>query len=212
MVIIPGSKNTISDLLDLRERGLEKKTVSFYRSGGMVAGICGGYQMLGRVISDPFGVESSAGSVAGMGILDAETILYEDKVTALVEAEPASGEGGSVSGYEIHMGRTALGENASPLFLVKTKNGVETSYEDGAKSTSGRAWGTYMHGLFENDQFRRGLLAGMMDEKNNGNTPGEVDYSVLKERGLELLADHVEKNIDLETIISSSGLKNIVIP
>jgi adenosylcobyric acid synthase len=212
MVIIPGSKNTISDLLDLRVRGLEKKTVSYYRSGGMVAGICGGYQMLGRVISDPFGVESSAGSVAGMGILDAETILYEDKVTALVEAEPASGEGGSVSGYEIHMGRTALGENASPLFLVKTKNGVETSYEDGAKSTSGRAWGTYMHGLFENDQFRRGLLAGMMDEKNNGNTPGEVDYSVLKERGLELLADHVEKNIDLETIISSSGLKNIVIP
>jgi len=200
LLIIPGSKNTISDLLELRASGLEKAMLSYYASGGRVIGICGGYQMMGRSVKDPDGLETDAGEVGGMGILDVETTLEADKVTEQVTAEAIGEPGhGTLTGYEIHMGRTTLGPEASPLFVVSGKNGG-VSRKDGAVDASGRAWGTYMHGIFENDRFRRSLL-GVIREGRPSSQPGDgLDYAMLKEEGFERLADHVESNLDIPAI------------
>ncbi len=213
MVIIPGSKNTISDLLELRSTGLESAVVRYHACGGHVAGICGGYQMLGNTIRDPDGVESVTPQVAGMGILDVDTVLTAEKVTAQVSGKYL-GAGGRISGicrligYEIHMGRTELGGNAAPLFVINEKNGQKLSYYDGAASRVGLppdaglpgAWGTYIHGIFDNDKFRRALLAGLRQRKNRPAPP--LNYSELKERSLESLAGLVEANIDMEAILN----------
>ena len=212
LVIIPGSKNTISDLLDLRRSGLEEAVISYHASGGRVAGICGGYQMLGKTVADPEGVESETPEVKGMGILDAETVLTGEKVTAQVSGEYLGTGGGPVAGqpvvagYEIHMGRTKLGPGASPLFAINTKNGEKTVYYDGAASLpeagrpAGSAWGTYIHGIFENDAFRRGLISGLLKKgKNRAAQP--VEYAGLKEKGLEALADLVETNIGMDEVL-----------
>jgi adenosylcobyric acid synthase len=211
LLIIPGSKNTISDLLDLRRSGLEEAVVSYFASGGRVAGICGGYQMLGKTVADPEGVESDTPSVKGMGILDTETVLAGEKVTAQVSGR-CLGNGGpvagqpDVAGYEIHMGRTKLGPGAVPLFVIDTKNGEKAGYEDGAASLpgagrpSGSAWGTYIHGIFENDAFRRDLVSGITKTGKN-RASRRVEYAVLKERGLESLADLVESSIAMDEVI-----------
>jgi adenosylcobyric acid synthase len=211
LLIIPGSKNTISDLLDLRRSGLEEAVISYHASGGRVAGICGGYQMLGKTVADPEGVESETPEVLGMGILDTETVLTAEKVTAQVSGDylgnggaPAAGQP-AVSGYEIHMGQTKLGPGARPLFVINTKNGEKAGYEDGAASQpeagrpAGSAWGTYIHGIFENDAFRRGIISGLLKGKNRAAQP--VEYAGLKEKGLESLADLVESNIKMDEVL-----------
>ena len=212
LVIIPGSKNTISDLLEIRRSGLEDAVIRYHASGGRVAGICGGYQMLGNIVKDPDGVESGTPEVKGMGILDVETVLAAEKVTAQVTGEcigaGSFGAAGQLRGYEIHMGRTELGENASPMFVINGKNGQPVNYYDGAASstvmtaeavTPASAWGTYIHGIFDNDEFRRALLAGLRQGKNR--PVPTLDYSELKEKGLESLADLVETSIDMGTIL-----------
>jgi adenosylcobyric acid synthase len=210
MVIIPGSKNTISDLLSLRRSGLEDAVISYHASGGRVAGICGGYQMLGRTVADPEGVESETPLVRGMGILDTETVLTAQKVTAQVNGVCLGNGGGpvvgqpAVSGYEIHMGRTKLGPGARPLFTINTKNGKKAGYEDGAASLPeaglpASAWGTYIHGIFENDAFRRDIIAGLLKGKNRADRP--VQYAELKEKGLESLADMVESSIAMDEVL-----------
>ena len=212
LVIIPGSKNTISDLLEIRRSGLEDAVVRYHTSGGRVAGICGGYQMLGNTVKDPDGVESGTPEVKGMGILDVETVLAAEKVTAQVAGECLSAGdrmcgAGRLAGYEIHMGRTELGENAEPMFMINEKNGQKTGYYDGAASRARLtvdaglpdAWGTYIHGIFDNDDFRRELLSGLRQKKNRPILP--LDYSELKERGFESLAGLVEANIDMGAIL-----------
>ena len=210
LLIIPGSKNTVGDLLELRASGLERKVIEYHRSGGRVAGICGGYQMLGRMVHDPHGVETANGSVAGLGLLDAETVLLEDKVTAQVEAEGLSRDFGAMRGYEIHMGRTALGEGASPLFRITKKSGEPAGYQDGAVNGAGTAWGTYMHGVFDNDLFRREVIETIRSGKGSGAAPG-INYSYLKEEGLERLADTVEKNLDMGFIMGLLERKSLPI-
>lgn len=202
MLIIPGSKNTITDLLELRASGLEQKTLEYYGSGGYVAGICGGFQMMGRVVRDPEGLESSHGSVHGMGILDAETVLESEKVTAQVEAEPFTGDKkATVTGYEIHMGRTELGGGASALFRITSRNAENVSYKDGAISRDGSAWGTYIHGIFENDGFRGNLLGGLRKKKGLVGV-NSASYSDTKEDAYEALADLVEGHADMPSIMA----------
>lgn len=201
LLIVPGSKNTIGDLLELRASGLERKVLSFYGSGGRVAGICGGYQMLGKTVKDPFGVESVLGSVEGMGILDCHTTLDREKVTAQVEAAALSGPAGPLYGYEIHMGQTTLGEGLKPLFFIKYRNGADKGYHDGAITGDGAAWGTYIHGIFDNDAFRHSLLDAIRKRKNISRPDNCLSYSRLKEEALERLADHVEKNIEMDAVI-----------
>ena len=207
MIIIPGSKNTISDLLELRRSGLENAVIRYHASGGRVVGICGGYQMLGNTVRDPGGVESGTPEVAGMGILDVDTVLTTEKATAQVTGECLNAGAGRLAGYEIHMGRTDLGGNAAPLFVINERNGQKINYYDGAASRAGLtvdaglpvAWGTYIHGIFDNDEFRRAIISGLRQRKNRPAPP--LNYSDLKEKGIESLAGLVEANIDMEAIL-----------
>ena len=208
LVVIPGSKNTSRDLLFLRESGLEESVKRAAGKGTPLIGICGGFQMLGGVIKDPRGVESEFPEIRGFGLLDIETILEEPKITSQIEAietdqieavETGAGEGDAagerekLSGYEIHAGRTTgrLG-----LFNLK-RLATGQMVSDGSKK--GDVWGTYIHGIFENDAFRGRLLntlrarAGLPERK-------PVNYAALKEDGIDRLAAAIRENIDLKEI------------
>jgi len=154
MVIIPGSKNTIEDLKYLRESGLEKEILQAHKKDILIFGICGGYQILGKKIMDPQGVESSLEEIRGLGLLDVETVFEGEKVTTQVEGVIQkedlpflkSAKDFNIKGYEIHMGRTVLGESAKPLMTITNKLGEEVSYGDGAVNENHQVMGTYYMG------------------------------------------------------------------
>lgn len=189
LVILPGSKSTIGDLAFLRAQGWDIDIAAHHRRGGHVLGLCGGYQMLGRTISDPDGIEGPAGTVPGLGLLDVETVLTGDKVT-----EPVGGRhrasGALVEGYEIHLGRTQGPDCARPL-LDLDKRG---SRSDGATSPDGRVSGCYVHGLFATDAFRATYLAGFGAASSLAYEPGI-------EQALDELAVAVETHLDLDTML-----------
>jgi adenosylcobyric acid synthase len=202
VVIIPGSKNTVSDMLELRKSGMEAAVKDYHRRGGTVVGICGGYQMLGMYVHDPHGVETQGGGAPGMGLLDVETTLEKDKVTRRISARMHKDESEpSLTGYEIHMGRTVLGKGLSPMFDV-FENGSALPHEDGAVSADSRVWGTYIHGIFENDLFRNEIIG----RYRHGTQEGGLVYSALKERGYDMLADHVQASLDMRYILEKIGL------
>lgn len=187
VVILPGSKSTIADLAFFRAQGWDTDLAAHVRRGGRVLGLCGGYQMLGRVISDPDGIEGPAGSVAGLGLLDVETVLTGDKITAPVSARDLA-TGQSVSGYEIHLGRTTGSDCARPVLDIAGRS-------DGATSPDGRIAGTYVHGLFGADGFRAAWLGRF------GRTSG-LNYAGSIEATLDALADHCETHLDIDRIIA----------
>jgi len=202
LLIIPGSKNTVSDMLALRSSGLEEATRDYYRRGGRIAGICGGYQMLGSYVHDPHGVETDKGGAQGMRLLDVETTLESSKVTRQVRARVSGDKADAgFTGYEIHMGRTELGQGVSPMFEVADESG--RFHDDGAVSSDGRVWGTYIHGIFENDGFRNYILD---DIGAPAGRPAGLNYAALKQQGYELLADHIEMNVDMPFILGELGL------
>jgi len=205
LLIIPGSKNTIGDLIEMRRSGLEAAMRDYYNTGGRVAGICGGYQMLGRVIRDPHGVETAFEECRGMGLLDVETTLEREKVTTQITARTTGKEHDGISGYEIHMGRSALGGSVKPMFVVEDKDG--RTHEDGAVSPDGRVWGTYIHGVFDSDDFRAAILAGIGGGTGRGaDSVGSVNFATMKDEALDRLAEHVEAGIDMEAVMSLIGL------
>ena len=188
IVILPGTKSTLGDLAFLREQGWDVDILAHYRRGGAVLGICGGYQMLGREIRDPDGVDGAPGRADGLGLLDVETVLGGEKT--LVEAEGIeTASGAAVTGYEMHMGCTAGRDTARPMLRLGAGDG-------GAVSADGRVRGCYLHGLFAADDFRHGFLRGL---KARG--PGGVDYEREIERVLDALADHLEAHLDLDRIL-----------
>ena len=157
-IILPGAKSTLADLAWLREVGLERAILRAHHQGAAVVGICGGYQMLGREIHDPQGVESAPGAVApGLGLLPAHTRFQPVKHTCQAVLRLPDGE--QARGYEIHMGETTLLPGATPLGEIVERNGQPARAPDGAVSADGRVWGTYLHGIFENAGFRRRWLA-----------------------------------------------------
>jgi adenosylcobyric acid synthase len=187
VVILPGSKSTIGDLAFFLEQGWDIDLQAHVRRCGKVLGLCGGYQMLGRIIRDPDGVEGPAGSAAGLGLLDVETVLTGDKITLPVTArDHATGQ--TVSGYEIHLGRTTGADCARPVLDIDGR-------PDGATSTDGRITGTYVHGLFAADGFRAAWLAGF------GKSSG-LRYNDSIEATLDALADHCEQHLDIDRIIA----------
>ena len=186
LVILPGSKSTIADLGFFRAQGWDIDLAAHLRRGGHVLGLCGGYQMLGRVISDPEGIEGPAGSVAGLGLLDIVTVLTPDKITAPVVARHLA-TGLAVSGYEIHLGRSEGPDCARPLLDIGGRR-------DGAQSADGSVSGTYVHGFFSEDGFRRAFLAGF-------GITSTLAYSAEIEAVLEALADHCEAHLDLDAIL-----------
>jgi adenosylcobyric acid synthase len=191
LVIIPGSKSTIADLSALRREGWDIDLKAHVRRGGLVLGLCGGYQMLGRRISDPDGLEGPPGSLDGLGLLDAETTLLPDKTLTLASGTHAP-TGQPIAGYEIHLGRTEGPACARPFALLDGR-------ADGAISATGQVMGTYLHGCFGSDAFRAAFLAGL------GAEAGHLRFEDQIERTLDALAVHLETHLDLDHLLNLSG-------
>lgn len=195
ILILPGSKNTIEDLIKLRENGLEN-CIKEYSKSGIVIGICGGYQMLGNSLKDPYEVESSVLETQGMGLLDIDTVLERNKVTTRVEAK---NKYCTVHGYEIHMGNSKYGSKAKSFFEIVNKNGVEVSLKDGAVNYKNNVIGTYIHGVFDDMDFRQYILNIVRDKKHLEHKHS-LSYDEIRENELDKLADIVRSNIDMKAL------------
>lgn len=193
LVILPGSKNTRSDLEWLRARGWARALDRHLRYGGRVIGVCGGFQMLGRAVHDPDGVEGEPGSSEGFGLLDIETTLAKDKRLARVSGRLAFADA-IVSGYEIHAGVSAGTDLKGPFAFIDDR-------DEGARSADDRILGTYLHGLFDETAARDALLR-WADLDEPGAAP---DYATLREAGIDRLADACERWLDLEALARLLG-------
>ena len=193
LVILPGSKSTRGDLAFLREQGWDIDLFAHVRRGGRVLGVCGGYQMLGRSIADPQGIEGPPGTTPGLGLLDVETVMHAEKRLGPVSATHVP-TGQAVDGYEIHIGRTDGPDCARPLFRIGDR-------PEGASTPDGRVQGAYLHGLFSSDGFREAYLRAL------GADPDPFDYRATIDRVLDALADHLEEHANLDRMfaIASGG-------
>ncbi len=204
LIIIPGSKNTLEDRLFLQKTGWDPVLRRYVRDGGLLMGICGGYQMMGKMINDPFETESSLNSLPGLGILEAETEMAKEKTTRQVEgiweyeddSYFVNMKGLSITGYEIHMGQTNLDHKISqPIHLHRVDEW------DGGINVQGNVIGTYLHGIFENITWTRQLFNNLREKKGLDQKENTTcSYLELKEAEYERLADHVRKHVDMEKI------------
>ena len=188
LVILPGSKSTAGDLAFLRAQGWDIDLIAHHRRGGHVLGICGGYQMLGRVIRDPEGIEGTEPEVPGLGLLEVETVMSPDKRLSRVRATHVA-TGAPVAGYEIHIGRTDGPDRARPFARIEGE-------DEGAISADGRVTGSYLHGLFADDRFRAAYLAGFGAAASGLGYGAEVDHV------LDRLADHLEAHVDVAGMLA----------
>jgi adenosylcobyric acid synthase len=202
LLILPGTKNTISDLLYLKESGLFGQIQAYFWAGGRVVGICGGYQILGQEVRDPLGVEGDPRTEAGLNLLPLITTMAGDKTTTQVEARsPEDTEGAVLSAYEIHMGISEPQGEGQPAFEIISRNGQSLRVADGWVSPDRRVWGTYLHGLFDNDGFRRTLLEEVQEERSAPETaPRVLSYKKFQEAQLDRLADLLRRHLDLAQI------------
>ncbi|NIY46235.1 cobyric acid synthase [Cedecea colo] len=207
LVILPGSKNTLSDLLWVRKSGFEKALLAHHRKGGAVLGICGGYQMLGEHIFDA--VESGLDEMPGIGLLDVVTRFASEKTTTRVAGKTLPALPGffnacavlSLEGYEIHMGETQRGAHVEPFVRLSECNAQPYDSLDGAVSADGNALGTYLHGVFDNGEFTRALLNGLRERKGLKAWEGELfDYQQHKHQQFDILASAMREHIDIESI------------
>ncbi len=192
LVILPGSKSTRADLAFLRAEGWDTDLAGHVRRGGAVLGICGGYQMLGRVIRDPDGIEGAAGETAGLGLLEVETVMTPDKRLTLTAAIHTA-TGTPMQGYEIHIGRTEGPDRSRPFAHV-------AGQPEGAVSPDGRIMGSYLHGMFAGDAFRAAFLGTL------GAAPSALAYAAGVEETLDALAAHIEAHLDVPGLLSLAGL------
>lgn len=188
LVLIPGSKSTIADLAHFRAQGWDTDLFAHVRRGGRVLGICGGYQMLGRIISDPDGIEGAPGSVAGLGLLDVTTTMAPHKHLSQVNATHRD-SGAALTGYEIHIGETGGPDTARAWLDIGDAPA-------GARSSDGLVEGCYLHGLFGSDGFRQAYLKGM------GGVSGVSDYGDAVEQTLDALAAHIEQHLDVDAVLA----------
>lgn len=208
LIVLPGTKTTISDLQQLRESGLADAVVDRFSRGTPVIGICGGYQMLGRRLRDSEGVESNAGDVAGLGLLDVDTVFEAEKRTVQVRAIIQESEGLvkgmagiEVEGYEIHMGNTILLGGRPAFRVMMTPEGPSACF-DGCIDKTGKVLGTYIHGLFNNEDFTAKLLAGL----SKGRT-GVVrrDTALWRQGEYDRLASVVRNSLDMSAVYQMLG-------
>lgn len=197
VVIIPGTKNTIEDLIFLKNNGFEEFLEEFVNKGGHLVGICGGYQMLGEYVEDPFNIESSISKIKGLGFLPIITVMGKEKQLRQVKFETIDGRIKDMYGYEIHMGNTEF-RDFSPLFRVYFN---DKSNYDGYVATDGRVWGSYIHGLFDNDTFRMKWLNDVRKSFNMDEIFSNFSYSKSKEEAYDRLANIFENSIDVESFL-----------
>jgi adenosylcobyric acid synthase len=206
MVIVPGSKNTVKDLLFLKESGLDRSICKALDKGIQIAAVCGGYQMMGRKIRDPKTVESTHLEVDGLGLLNIETLFDETKTTCQVEAEAVPGSffykpeaEERLKGYEIHMGEST---GDIGLFRLKRLSAPGGSLRTDAPdvldgSAHKNCWGTYVHGIFENDAFRRDVVNRLRERKGLSPLVVSASYTEKREEALDRLASMVRGHIDM---------------
>jgi len=201
LIVLPGTKNTIEDLIDLRNRGMDAAIVRHARNGGMVIGVCGGYQMLGRVLHDPEHVESRVPDLAGLDLLDMEVTFEKEKYTAQASGTVncdsgwlTDANGITVDGYEIHAGQNHLGEYAVPWLHI---NG----HVDGIMNRQGNVLGSYLHGLFDDGQLFAAIASHIRKQKGlDGKTQTPVSFEAFREREFDRIADIVRASVDMDAI------------
>ena len=210
VILLPGTKNTIQDLLWLRESGLEAKITRLAKKGTIVFGICGGYQMLGELLMDPLQTESALGSVRGMGLLPVTTVFEEEKQLenrayriGMLEGNFVSLSNKKIAGYEIHMGRTEVaGKTKAPIYpFVSDSAGTVLGY------TAGTVAGSYIHGIFDEIAFREAFIELLYARK--GKTRGESEHLTLqeyREQQFDKLAQVLRESLDMEKIYEILGL------
>ncbi|MCK8059761.1 MULTISPECIES: cobyric acid synthase [unclassified Fusibacter] len=209
ILIIPGSKNTIEDMVYLHRTGLAEQILRAHRNGALVIGICGGYQMLGERISDPHGTESSVEAVNGLGLLGITTTFEPEKTTTQVKAKMASLPGRleplshmPVSGYEIHMGQSELSGDSAHVLRINKELNVDVDRADGAVRSDGSVFGTYLHGIFDEVAFVRTLLNIIRREKGLDDMASSVDtFEAYKELEYEKLANQMKAHLDMDAIM-----------
>jgi adenosylcobyric acid synthase len=187
LIVLPGSKATLADLAAVRAQGWDIDILAHHRRGGMILGLCGGYQMLGTRIADPLGLEGAPGEAAGLGLLNVETVL-----TATKALRPVRGEalGARFYGYEMHMGETA-GPGTGRAFAT-----FDDGRSDGAVSADGRVMGSYVHGLLADPAQRAALLARL------GIAGGGIDYAAAVDAALDDIAEALETHLDIDALIA----------
>ncbi|MFS4439119.1 cobyric acid synthase [Paracoccaceae bacterium GXU_MW_L88] len=189
LVILPGSKATRADLAFLRAQGWETDLIAHHRRGGHILGICGGYQMLGATVADPDGIEGMPGTDPGLGLLDVDTTITRAKRLGEVAAVHAA-TGAGFTGYEIHMGETTGADRTRPFATVGGQ-------PEGAVSRDGRVEGSYLHGMFRDDGFRKAWLAGF-------GVASEGRYDAAVEAALDALADHLNAHLDVDGLLAAA--------
>jgi adenosylcobyric acid synthase len=190
IIILPGSKNTVEDLLEIKNNGVAEVIISSYQKGKTVIGICGGYQMMGEKIMDPEGVESSLVEITGLGLLPVNTVLTSEKITRQRTFKYKDFPQ-NCDGYEIHMGRSTFLRQVQPLNIMN-ENESEGCY------LNKKCWGTYMHGILDNAIVIEDLLENFTRPNENLR-----DYRSFKEEQYDKLALWIRSNIDMEKIYQS---------
>ena len=201
LIVLPGTKNTIEDLIDLRNRGIDAAIIRHARSGGMVIGICGGYQMLGDVLHDPDHMESRVPETAGLGLLDMDVTFEREKKTqqssGVVRCESgwfSRANGITVDGYEIHAGRSSFGETAAPWLRIG-------GHIDGVMNAQGNVLGSYLHGLFDDGQLFGVIAARIRETKGlSGEALDAVSFEDFREREFDRIADIVRASVDMDAV------------
>jgi len=203
LVILPGTKGTISDLLFLHQSGLSARIIELAGSGTPVFGMCGGYQMLGRKIYDPLNAESEITEADGLGLLDMETVFGPNKFTAQVKGTVAANsgllagmQGVDITGFEIHMGRCSQ-QPPHSVFTVTSAGDTSTSYRDGGINQAGLVFGSYIHGLFHNIEFTRRLVENLCSLRNLRPAEGTA---LDREKAYEDLASVFRQSLDMAKI------------
>lgn len=189
IIVLPGSKATIADLAALRAEGWDIDIKAHHRRGGLIVGLCGGYQMLGKRIADPLGIEGAPAAVEGLGLLDVETILSPAKVLRRVRGKAL---GTAIEGYEMHMGETAGPGTANPFAIL------DDAAHDGA--VVGNVIGSYLHGLFASPDMRRALLARIGLAGSGRNYRADVDAA------LDEIAAELSAHADIDAMLRIAGI------
>lgn len=207
LVIIPGTKTTVLDLIYLGRKGLAKEIVQFAQKGGMVIGICGGYQILGKEILDPDQLESKVEKIKGLGLLNVKTVLQPEKITRQVQAKLLPQNfifsfKETLRGYEIHLGKTILEKGVEPLFKILPW-GSKDEFLDGAITKNRQIFGTYLHDLLRNEIFTLKLINYLRRKKFLPPLKEEIFFNQQKE--YDKLADLIKRNLDLSFIFNLVG-------
>ena len=207
LLILPGTKNTIGDMQFMHDMGWDQYAQDFHQKGGLILGVCGGFQMLGTRLSDPHHIESSLEEIAGLGFIQSTTTLEPEKITKRrirpTLASPIFQEGLEVDGYEIHSGKTQF-EKEYPLLFAPAEGDCSSSL--GLCNEEGNVIGTYLHGFLDNDPIRESFLNYIRKQKGLPQPKEKFNYREFRSRQLDRLTDLVTQSIDMNEVKQIIGL------